>query len=292
MIDQFQTERLQELEIVHQFKFSIPGKNDERLFVDAGIELEGGDWQARAGGPTGFVMGESDPRWWDARRLGGRFRATETVWTRFSDEERDSADYLGIVPRKPERDPDSWCAPSSVAGIFDLSKRCVRCGIGRRQVRPFQLRDVPDLTNQIANLHWVTDEYLVGYETWATVFQRLGVRARQVVMEGSGEVVQSVVQLDISEQASLTKEPATGTICGLCGRRKSVLSLEGFFPDPVYTEAGMFRSKQYFGSETGPYNLIFVSRLLYRMMKAAPLRGVDYYPCGITSDNWKLATAS
>ena len=106
-----------------------------------------------------------------------------------------------------EGDPDAWCDRTSLAKSFDFSRRCQRCGIGRKQVRPFRLRDSPRLTNQLMRLHWVPDEILVAYETWAATFRRLGVQCRPVVLEGSDEVIESVVQLEISERCGFEVEP-------------------------------------------------------------------------------------
>lgn len=275
------------MEIFHHFGFSISGNSDRRMFAEAGIEVRSAElrdgtnpFSSAGADAVWFEIGENDPRWFDAKRLAGRFRATDTVWTRFSQAERDAADFLGVIPHEQQGDPDAWCDRTWLAKSFDFSRRCQRCGIGRKQVRPFRLRDSPRLTNQLMRLHWVPDEILVGHETWAGTFGRLGMRARPVVLEGSGEVIESVVQLEVSEHVGLRSSPADVTVCGLCLRPRSTLSMDGFFPRPVYTDAPVFKSKEYFVSDAGPYNLLFISKVMYTTLKIAGVRGADFYPCG------------
>ncbi|MGB0125349.1 MAG: hypothetical protein WA400_15295 [Silvibacterium sp.] len=279
------------MEIFHHFGFSISGNSERRLFAEAGLELRSEEMRGEelrdgtnpfpsaVGDAVSFEIAENDPRWFDAKRLAGRFRATDTVWTRFSQAELDAADFLRIIPHEPQGDPDAWCDRTSLAKSFDFSRRCQRCGIGRKQVRPFRLRDSPRLTNQLMRLHWVPDEILVAYETWAATFRRLGVQCRPVVLEGSDEVIESVVQLEISEHVGLRSSPADFTVCGLCLRPRSTLSMDGFFPKPVYTDAPVFKSKEYFVSDAGPYSLVFVSKVMYTTLKIAGVRGMDFYPC-------------
>lgn len=268
------------MEIIHHFGLRISSDRDRQEFLEAGIQLEECPPGPRGGIIASFDISESDPRWAEAARVAARFEAIDTIMTRFTEGERESAKYLGILASSYRGYPE----PSNVMGFlkatYDLTEYCARCGIGRRQVRPFRMKKAPKLHNSLLQLNWVFDEFFVSPEVWVGVFKPMGIGCRPVLLGGTeAEIDESVVQLDIAEHADLALDESRSKECPSCGRRKWPVSLRGRFPEPAATKAPMFRSHQHFGSGAGASQLIFVSDLMYRKMKEASLKGIEFYPC-------------
>jgi hypothetical protein len=128
-------------------------------------------------------------------------------------------------------------------------------------------------------LNWIFDEFFVSHEVWAEVFKPFGIEFWPVVLHKSGEIVESVVQLKIAQQVDLRTSAGAGTPCAICGRSKAPLDLRGFAPEPVEMPAHIYRSNQYFGSGAVAFNRIMISAPLYREIRSAKLRGLQFYPC-------------
>lgn len=271
------------MEIFHHFFFKLSGKDDRREFREAGIKLPAGIRIPGGGIGIAFDIAENDPKWAEAARLAARYKAIESVYTRFTEAECDSAKYLGIVAASHRGFPEPASGKGYLAATFDLSAFCARCGIGRRQVRPFRMKAAPRLHNSLMQLNWIFDEYFAAPAIWAGVFKPMGIGCRPVRKHATGAELDSVVQLDIAENVDLKSAGNDGAECPACGRRKTPVSLRGYFPEPESTEAPIFKSSQYFGSDAGAFRLVFVSNALYRKMKDASLRGVEFYPCNPAS---------
>lgn len=281
------------MEIIHHFGFRVTGEEEKRAFERAGIPL-----QSAARIPDGSLMvsfdvAESDPRWAESAQLAARYKSIETVSTRFSREECDAARYLGMVANSHRGFPEPMAGKGYLAATFDLSDFCAHCGVGRRQSHPFRVKSTPKLHNSILQLNWVFDEFFVDPKVWEAVFKPLGVGCRPVLRDKDGAELRRVVQLDVSQSAALKLCDGRGLPCPHCNRAKCPVSLRGFFPQPDFipastpatqatptpaTPAHIFRSKEYFGSGAGAFNLIYVSSALYRKIRDAALHGVNFYP--------------
>ena len=128
-------------------------------------------------------------------------------------------------------------------------------------------------------LHWVFDEYFVSHEVWAEVFKPFGIECWPVTAQKSGEEAGSVVQLKVDEKVQLSIKDGDRTDCVDCGRSKRPLDLKGFAPASVAMMTHICRSIQTFGSGAAAFNRIMVSAALFRAIKNAKLKGIQFYPC-------------
>ncbi len=268
------------MEIVHHFGIKLSCDDERQEFVDIGIDLELGARVPSGNIITSFEIGEHDPQWIEARRLAAKFQITETVRTQFVQSEIDAAKVMCILASSHRGYPEPSEKHGFLAATFDLSDYCSKCGIGRRQIRPFRIKSVPVLKRSIMQLNWIFDEYFVAREVRTAVFEPLGIDYWPVVLDRTGDEINSVVQLKISHHADLNLDEANAIACSTCGRTKTKMDLRGFCPEPVSIPAPIFKSTQYFGSDGAAFNTVLISSFLYKEIKKNSLRGVEFYPCG------------
>ncbi len=239
---------------------------------------------------TSFQIGEHDPRWMDARQLAARFQITDFISTKFNESEVEAAKALCIFASSHRGYPEPSEKFGFLEATFDLAEYCDKCGIGRHQIRPFRFKSVPVLKRSIMQLNWIFDEYFVARDVWTAVFEPLAVGCWPVVLDRTGEEIESVVQLKISRHVDLNLNEANATVCPSCGRTKTKMDMKGFCPDPLNIPTPIFKSTQYFGSDAGAFRRVLVSSSLYRDIKKSRLRGVEFYPC--SSDSEQLGNRS
>jgi hypothetical protein len=268
------------MEIVHHFGIKLSSDDERRGFIDIGINLDPAKPLPNGNIITSFEIGEHDPRWMDARRVAAKFQITESILTKFDQPELDAAKALCIFASSQRGYPEPSERRGYLAATFHLSEQCAKCGIGRRQIRPFRLKSVPVLKRSIMQLNWIFDEYFVARDVWTAVFEPLGIACWPVVLDRTGEEIESVVQLKISDHADLILDEANATVCPTCGRTKTRMDLRGFCPVPVNIPTPIFKSTQFFGSDSNAFNRVLISSSLYKEIKKDRLRGVEFYPCG------------
>jgi hypothetical protein len=268
------------MEIVHHFGIKLSCDDERQEFVENGISLEPGVQVPSGNIITSLEIGEHDPRWTDARRIAAKFQITESVLTRFDQTELDAAKVLCIFAASQRGYPEPSEKRGYLAATYDLSEQCAMCGIGRRQIRPFRFKSAPVLKRSIMQLNWIFDEYFVARDVWTAVFEPLGIACWPVVLNSTGEEIESVVQLKISDHADLILDEANATVCPTCGRTKTRIDLRGFCPESVSIPAPIFKSTQFFGSDSNSVNRVLISSSLYKEIKTSRLRGVEFYPCG------------
>jgi hypothetical protein len=250
--------------------------DDERqaAFREAGIELK------KAGIMTAFEITEDDPRWQKVLPLTHKFKVFDTVTTKFSAAELTNAGYLGMAAAGHHGYPEPSDDNGYLQATFDLSEYCRTCGTGLKQIAPFRLKKTPKLGKSLLQLNWILDEYFVTPELWKDVFEPLGIGHRPVVLHKTGAVLDSVVQLEIPHTHDLQVDGLSFSVCPACSRKKYSISFRGFFPPPSGgPEDPMFKSSQYFGPGALAYKLVLVSGALYRKVKDAGVRGINFYPC-------------
>lgn len=270
------------MEIVHHFGIRLSCDAERQEFADIGIDLQIGDRVPSGSIITSFEIGEHDPRWKNAQRVAAKFQITQFARTQFVQSEFDAATSLCMFASSHRGYPEPSEKREFLAATFDLSDHCTKCGIGRRQIGPFQLRSAPVLKRSIMQLNWIFDEYFVSHEVWNAVFEPLGIGCWPVVLDRRGEEIGSVVQLRISNHADLNLDESNAAACPTCGRTKTRMNLRGFCPEPVNVPAPIFKSTQFFGSDGAAFNRVLVSSPLYKEIKKARLRGAEFYPCGAT----------
>jgi hypothetical protein len=255
------------MEAMHHFGIKLSSEMDRKAFIDIGIELPSGAKLPKGIEITSLKIGEDDPRWKDARQLAARFQIS------------DFSTALCMLATSHRGYPE----PSEGFGFldvtYDLSDYCDRCGVGARQIRPFQLKLAPVLRRSVMQLNWVFDEFFVARDVWSAVFEPLGIVYWPVVLASTGEVLDSAVQLRIDVQVDLKLPEENSVTCSHCNRSKRLLDLRGFCPEPSEIPAPIFKSSQYFGSGGAAFKRVLVSSSLRREIKDKALRGLDFYPC-------------
>jgi len=268
------------LEIFHHYGIVLKSDDDRKAFFDVGIDLKSGvrlPWSEKT--IFGLDIGELDARWNAARHVIDRFKITEFYFTRFTRAELNDSSELCMLGRSGRGYPQPEEGFGYLAATYDLTDYCSRCGNGCRQVNPFRLKSMPMLNRSVMQLNWVFDEFFMSHCVWAEVFKPFGIECWPVVAHKTGEEADSVVQLKIDERVQLRMKEGDGTDCPICNRSRSPLDLRGFAPAPLPMESHICRSIQGFGSGAQTFNRVIVSASLYREMKRAKLRGVQFYPC-------------
>ncbi len=131
-------------------------------------------------------------------------------------------------------------------------------------------------------LNWVYDEYFALPAVWREVFLPFGIGCLPVLNHRTGDELQTVVQLEITEIApsplSIGDEYPS-EVCGSCGRRKYVPITRGFFPS--FAKGPSFpicRTQEYFGSGASGWRAIVSDRAVCRAVRAHKLSGVTFVP--------------
>ena len=267
------------MEIFHHYGIKLPSDQDRNAFADVGIELDPGTRLPGGGIIVGLDLGESDQRWLGAQQVLERHKITDFPFTKFSKSEFASASSLCMLASSHRGYPQPEDDFGYLSATYDLSDYCSKCGNGCFQIRPFRLKSVPVLKRSVMQLNWVFDEFFVSHEVWSEVFKPFGIECWPVVVHRSGKETDSVVQLKIDERVQLRMKEGDGTDCPSCQRSKRPLELRGFARAPISMKAHICRSIQGFGSGAQAFNRVVVSPALYREIKKAKLRGVQFYPC-------------
>lgn len=267
------------MEIFHHFGIRIASEAEAQAFSDIGIRLERGPRNLPGSHIASFEISEDAVQWAEAKPLADRFKITEFVRTEFSESELGAADVLCMLASSHQGYPEPSDKLGYLKATYDLSDFCAKCGIGARQIRPFRLKSVPDLTRTMLQLNWVFDEFFVAPDVWASTFEPFGIGHWPVLAHKTGSEITPTVQLRIPEQSDLKMEETSIIRCSYCGRGKTPLSLNGCAPAPTGVPAPIFRSTHYFGSDAGAFNRVFVSAELYKEIRRTNLRGVEFYPC-------------
>lgn len=267
------------MEILHHFGIKLSSDHGGQEFADLGIKLEPATRLPNGNIITSFEIGEHDPRWTIAQRLAARFQLTEFVRTEFAESEVNAAKTMCIFASSQQGYPEPSEKFGFMAATFDLSDYCRKCGVGRRQIRPFRIKPVPNLKRKVMQLNWILDEYFVTREVWEEVFQPFGIGCWPVVIDGTEEESESVVQIRVDHYAELRLDEANETTCSSCGRKKMKMELRGFSPNPVSVPAPVFKSIQYFGSDAAAFRRVLITSSLYQKIKWNELYGIEFYPC-------------
>lgn len=269
----------EDVEIIHHFGLKMRSVADARTFANLGIQLELRSEGLPGFGVTGFEISESDPRWFEARRLAQEFQITEFVRTKFSEHEKRSANVLCMLASLQKGYPSDASYFDFLAETYDLGSYCLHCGAGLLQVRPLRIKSAKNLNRSVSQPNWIFDEFLVARDLWMSVFKPFGIDCWPVLSARTGAEIDSVVQLRIVHEAHLDHEDTATIACAHCGRKKSPLDLRGFAPLPTTAPAHMFKSVDLFGSDANAFHRVFVSREMFREIRRKGLRGLDFYPC-------------
>ncbi len=210
-----------------------------------------------------------------------RAASGHTIITEFAKKELNAANYLKVSPKWHHGYPEPSDTNEYRELTYNLDEYCTKCGIGKRQKAPFRFKKAPIWgKNNILQLNWIFDEYFVKPEIWHDLFEPFGIDCRPVVLNRTGNILDSVVQLDLTELAELSDlGDAPFNKCDSCGRVKYLPITRGFQPAPKATHSAMFRSNQFFGSGASANRMVMVSHDLFAKAQIADLKGVSFQPC-------------
>jgi hypothetical protein len=268
------------MRITHKISVSA-GIEPTEAFKKWGIQLTPFSSGETQFGFAIFNIDEDDPRWPAVSSLVEKFGALDTISTKFSQVELNHAPYLEVIPSWHHGYPQPESDFGYLRATYDLSAYCSVCGAGQRQIAPFRLRNAPTWgTRLIFQLNWVFDEYFVEPGAWSSIFKPFGIQGRPVLLRKTEAVLDSVVQLDITQLGDLDLHGYKFTTCPHCARKKYLPIVRGLLPNaqsPI--KATCYKSNQWFGSGGSANKAVFVSNELYKAMKAAKLKGVTFNAC-------------
>lgn len=267
------------MKIIHHFGLNISQEKDAQAFAAAGIKLDRGPANLPGSRIASFEIAEDHPSWSEAQHLAEKFKITDFVRTEFSDLELGSAQVLCMIATGNKSFPEPSENRGYLDATYDLSEYCVRCGTGLRQVRPFQIGLTSNPNRTILQLNWIFDEFFVDQEVWAAVFEPFDIKTWPVLSSKTGEILDSIVQLRISQRSHMRLVIEKLTICSDCGRSKFPIEFRRFAPSPVDIPAPIFKSIECFGPDANSINRVFVSSSVFKEIRRARLRGVSFYPC-------------
>src|SRR5437868_3391201 len=149
------------MEILH--RISVASSSEIRgELADLGIAIE-------ADGFAVFDVAETDPAWPQLQAWIRKRQASDVASTKFAKSEIEGAAWVTLEPTwhcgYPQPNELEF---GYLKATYDLTEYCDRCGIGKKQKAPFQLKKEPAWNGKgILQLHWVFDEFFTTPDVWA-----------------------------------------------------------------------------------------------------------------------------
>ncbi len=260
------------MQIIHRISVSSSPKDQQEL-ARLGIAVADG-------GFVSFDVDEASHSWpalsaWVAAR-----GAVDFAITKFSKKELADALWLELMPSwhygYPQPDEEVFGYRQVT---YDLTDWCDQCGIGMKQMAPFQMRGEPKWGEKgILQLNWVFDEYFVKPDVWSSVFKPYQIDCRPV-MNTKGTELKTVVQLVIEKEVGIMSAGLAFERCGNCARVKYVPDTRGPFPALCSEPSrAIAKTREYFGSGAQADRRVLVSQELAASLTAAKVRGVSLRP--------------
>jgi len=263
------------MRFMHRIALNLDDPADRAELAAFGLDL----WMQPPLSLVIFDIDETDARWSDVEAwLQGRDHG-DTVTTKFTKKELDSAAWLTIRALLYHGYPEPHDDDGYLELTYDLSDYCEECGIGKRQKAPFRMRGEPKWGKRgLIQMYWVYDELFVTPEVCETVFAPFGIGRREVLSRG-GKELRTVVQLVIEGAADVETTDLVPERCSVCGRTKYAPHVHGFFPPlagPPPT--ALAKTRQWFGSGGQAFQELLVSRELRQALLAAGVKGAGFTP--------------
>ncbi len=188
----------------------------------------------------------------------------------FTKKERDFANLITLDGLRTNGYPQ----PSDDFGYlnltFDTTKHCPKCGIGKVQNAPFQIKKEPKWNkNKLFTLEWVFDEVFVEKEFYHEHVQPLGIDYWPVLLHKSNQNCKSVVQLKLPtvHEAWDMGYYTRFEICPNCGEKKYDPMPLDFFPSYTKTpSAPIFKSQESFGSMGRAFKQVIINQDLRQIL--------------------------
>jgi rRNA maturation protein Nop10 len=226
-----------------------------------------------------FEIDESDPRWPAVAEWSEHQQYPGIARTVFTHAEIAAARWLTLSAWHhgyPQPDEGSFGYRQAT---YDLSDWCPECGIGMRQVAPFQMKGEPAWgRNSLLQMIWVFDEIFATPELWQSVFQRFGVGLRPV-LGPRGQELATVVQLVVERTVPVVTDGLDASRCPVCGRVKYMPVVRGFFPHlAAEPEGAAVKTDEYFGSGAEAHREILVNAEIAKALRTGRVKGATLTP--------------
>ena len=276
------------MKIVHRLSFRASRARQAELRL-LGVDVAVAMASAAPSGESlvSCEVDEGHPAWSSIQARLSEWGAVDIVRTEFSKEELRSADWLNLVPDWHHGYPQPRAEVSGyLAATYDLTDWCDRCGIGKKQVAPFQMKAEPKWGKRgILQLNWVFDEFFVTPDVWNKVFEPHGLN-RRPVQNVAGRELATVVQLVVERSVEVVTDGLKWEQCGKCNRRKYLPVVRGPFPSlDGHANGEMLRTSVYFGSGASANTCVVVSKALAASIWAYGLRGASMVPVEAQRDS-------
>jgi hypothetical protein len=252
------------------------------------------------------LISENDPLFPTISELIRKYDFYVQVGVYYSDEDIEAADWVyASVGEFQYPQPEDGCWE---AATYDISRYCLRCGMGAVQMRPFRLRrDFRQKSSRFLGLHWVFDEIFVR-PVVKTIFERDGISGVgfcHPVHHKSGEPIDSVYQMvvqTIAEPGLVTEGLSTVTCkpnneesymegigripnrrgdypyCGLVKYHHPERDAIKFRREALIHLPDIAKSHEYFGSGGAAHRLILMRKRVVEYVETRKLRGLGFTP--------------
>lgn len=244
------------------------------LFLDTGIH--------------NLVYYDSDPYWPTVRTLFAQLGIEVYPDIEFEESDMNEAQCFRMAGLWYYSYPQPMDLDRYRMNTYVPEDLCLSCGVHGSQVNPFKIVRAPRLTKKhIFALNWVWDELFVERKFFENVLLQFGVKQRPVV-DKKGEVVESIVQLDIDRYVPLyLQENHVASYCDGCKRTKYKPFTAQYIAYPKQeTDVHLFKSEQFFGYWHAANQVIIVSRALYETLATYTAENLLFQPC--KSQYWDL----
>jgi hypothetical protein len=212
--------------------------------------------------------------------LRSRHHDTGYAITKFTKREIADAAWLSLEPQWHHGYPQpDELHNGYLKATYDLTEYCPKCGMGKAQNAPFQMKGEPHWGRRgILQMHWADEEYFVKPDVWEATFKPHGIDSRPV-LNRRRTMLETVVQLVIEERVSMDVAGLESSTCAACGRVK--YGLDGRGPRPaLMTEphGHMARTSETIGAGAAAFGLAYVSQALASAIQAAKVTGASFWP--------------
>src|SRR5215469_17498563 len=196
------------MKIIHRFSLAAKDSDSRAALASLGIQLKEQPLIAI------FEIEESDSRWPQVEEWSERSRRPRVTRTVFTPAEIAAARWLALRPSwhygYPQPDEGSF---GYRRATYDLSDWCPACGIGLRQVAPFQMKGEPAWgKNSLLQMNWVFDEFFATPDLWEKLFRPYGVGMRSV-LGPRGRELETVVQLVADSVVAVVTDDLAAVHC-------------------------------------------------------------------------------